>query len=502
MKYDVIIIGSGASGLTAGSILGRKGKKVLIIEKTARPGGALKRFKRNKIAFDVGFHGTGCLGSNDILANLWEYCGILSDLSIIPFPEQANDRYQFTRDYEYPIHAYFSYENLEQELIHHFPDEQRAICSYFETIRQICQQIPFYNQTLPLTPFLRGLKPSQKSLSKYLETLTDNPFIQAVLAAPVYLYGTPVSEASLEKHAGLVHAYYNGTYTVDGGGQAVVNAFLDSLSRLGVDLLTNETVDKIVTDSGRVTAVLTSSGKKIATDNIIHTGHPMAITHMLDSRLMRPAFSNRLKRLKNSLSMFMVYGELHEPPDGKRLDWTNFYSIRPGFEILPTLDIYPPNDRGLMLTCPGRHDKKDLQFNQNGVMLCRPAYWKEVEQFQDSSKNNRPKAYEEYKAYIAGEMLETAQKNWGHICGRITPLAIGTPLTFRDELTSPEGSAYGALHSKDQITPDTRTRIPGLWLSGQSTLMTGVIGASLAALVTAGELTSNLEGLWEDIRKC
>lgn len=500
MKYDVIIIGSGIAGLTAGAILGRKGKKVLIVEKSSSVGGAIRRFKRNNIAFDVGFHGTGCLGSNDILANLWEYCGIFSKITTIPFPKHAKDLFQF-EDYKSPINGFFSYEDLQQELISHFPQEQKGICTYFKTLREICLRIPFYNQDLPLTPYLHSIKPSDKSLANFLSSLTDNPFIKAVLCAPVYLYGTPVLQASLEKHAIVSHGYYTGTYTVDGGGQAVVDAFIESLSSLGVDIITSDSVETIITDSEKVTGVLTSSGREIATDNIIHTGHPVAITQMLDTHLMRPASRKRLLRLENSLSFFMVYGELENPINNSPLEWTNYYSIRAGFEILPASNIYPRNDRGLMLTSPGKRDNKDLQFNENGVILCRPAYWEEVKQYQNSRKNNRPKGYEEYKTCIGTEMLETAHKKWGHICGTITPLAVGTPLTFRDELTSPEGSAYGALHDKDQLTPSTQTSVPGLWLSGQSTLMTGILGASLAALVTVGKML-NLEEVWDDIRQC
>ena len=62
MKADVIIIGSGISGLTAAAILAAKDRKVVIIEKQPRIGGALKRFRRSNIPFDVGFHYTGCLG--------------------------------------------------------------------------------------------------------------------------------------------------------------------------------------------------------------------------------------------------------------------------------------------------------------------------------------------------------------------------------------------------------------------------------------------------------
>ncbi|MBS1231661.1 MAG: hypothetical protein H6R35_499, partial [Bacteroidetes bacterium] len=39
MKYDIIIIGAGLGGLTAGAKLAREGKKVLLIEQHTKPGG-------------------------------------------------------------------------------------------------------------------------------------------------------------------------------------------------------------------------------------------------------------------------------------------------------------------------------------------------------------------------------------------------------------------------------------------------------------------------------
>ncbi len=98
-------------------------------------------------------------------------------------------------------------------------------------------------------------------------------------------------------------------------------------------------------------------------------------------------------------------------------------------------------------------------------------------------------------------MVAQAERLWHEQCGAIQPLATGTPLTFCDELSAPEGCTYGAMHCLDQFNPDIRTRLPGLYLSGQSTLMTGVVGASISALVAAGEITG-LEPLWEEIKKC
>lgn len=499
-KSDVTIIGSGISGLTSAAILARNGKKVIIVEKMPRPGGTLKRFKRNTISFDVGFHATSSLGKGEILSSLWKYCGVMSGLDVIPFPEQSCDLFEFD-DYEHPVRNYFSYPRFQDELLQHFPQEKGAITAYFKRIQEICTTVPFYNTALPLTPFLHSPPSSSNSLAGYLGEITSNPILQAVLAAPLYLYGVPSEAASLEIHAQVVHGYCRGAYIVDGGGQAVIDSFVKTLTGLGVEILTSQTATAINTDSGKTVGVTTATGCIVQSSDVIYTGHPSDMIAMIPESFFRPVYRKRVAGLKNSTSFFMLFGSIDNPPEPDLLDWTNLYRFRSGLNILPSSPILPLKERGMMLNCPGRRDRKDILANRNGVILFAPAYWQDVEMYEESKLNSRPQAYKDFKEKLTEQMLETARTNWGHICGEIKPLAVGTPLTFRDELSSPEGSAYGALHSLDQSTPSVRTRLPGLWLSGQSTLMTGVMSASLAGMVTAGEMIG-LETLWEKVRSC
>ena len=58
-KYDVIIIGSGMSGLTTGVLLAQRGKKVLILEKHFKAGGWTHTFRRDNYEWDVGIHYIG-----------------------------------------------------------------------------------------------------------------------------------------------------------------------------------------------------------------------------------------------------------------------------------------------------------------------------------------------------------------------------------------------------------------------------------------------------------
>lgn len=58
-KYDIIIIGSGMSGLTTAVLLAQHGYKVLVLEKHFKVGGFTHTFKRKQYEWDVGIHYIG-----------------------------------------------------------------------------------------------------------------------------------------------------------------------------------------------------------------------------------------------------------------------------------------------------------------------------------------------------------------------------------------------------------------------------------------------------------
>ena len=129
----------------------------------------------------------------------------------------------------------------------------------------------------------------------------------------------------------------------------------------------------------------------------------------------------------------------------------------------------------------------------------RPASWQETSRF-DRGRKIRSGDYLDWKQKEADKIVCSVQRYWDGLLDNFRVINIASPLTFRDELDYVQGAVYGVEHGMDQFAVGARTKLPGLWLSGQSTLMPGIVGASLSAMITVGGLVG-LESLWQEIRK-
>lgn len=493
-KTETVVIGSGISGLTAAALLAGCGREVVVVEASRRPGGALRRFTRAGIPFDVGFHYTGGLGKGQVLRALWDCLGVSGAIPATSLGPEGYDLLSLPGD-DRQVRAYYSYAQLEEELCTVFPGESGGIRQYLAILKDLCRKVPFYNPALPLTPFLRGgAADGDRPLVEAISACTSDPALQAVLSAPSFLYGVPPRQAGLAMHAVVAHGYYSGAWGIGGGGQAIVEALVARLAGQGVEIRCALPVTAIQVAGDRVTGVA-GEGWEIAAETVVYTGHPHHLPGLLPIEALRPAYRNRLRELADTVSMHILFGEVAPTSPLPQLDTANLYRLRPGFDLLE-----PPGGAepaSLMLTAPGRHDGPDTPAAR-GVILMRPARIDEVAAF-DRGRKGRGNGYQAWKERLTEKMLADGAA-FGEDFRTIRPLATGSPLTFRDELGSPAGGVYGVAHSRCQYIAGARTKLDGLYLSGQGSLMTGVLGASLAGMVSVGEMVG-LEKIWDMVRE-
>jgi all-trans-retinol 13,14-reductase len=87
MKYDIIIIGAGLGGLTAGAKLAREGRKVLVIEQHNRPGGCATTFQRGDFTLEVGLHEMDGPYPRDMKTKIFNDLDVFNNVEFIKIPE-------------------------------------------------------------------------------------------------------------------------------------------------------------------------------------------------------------------------------------------------------------------------------------------------------------------------------------------------------------------------------------------------------------------------------
>lgn len=136
---DVIIIGSGIGGLTAGIILAKLGRRVTVVEKNLLPGGLMRSYTRSGIDCPIGVHYMGSLDKGQPLRRLWDYLGVSHMIPLERMGLQGViDRYIFD-DFSFDLQE--GMDAFEDSLRRSFPLEHSHIATIMSDMRKISQSL-------------------------------------------------------------------------------------------------------------------------------------------------------------------------------------------------------------------------------------------------------------------------------------------------------------------------------------------------------------------------
>jgi all-trans-retinol 13,14-reductase len=129
--WDVIIIGSGISGLTAAAALSRAGQKVLLVEQHWLAGGLTQTFKRGEWQFATGVHYLSGMDEGEGPGG--QFRRLLGWLSAdaMRFAPLANP-YDYVRIGEFTFGIAHPKTRFQADLLARFPDEGAGIDRWFE----------------------------------------------------------------------------------------------------------------------------------------------------------------------------------------------------------------------------------------------------------------------------------------------------------------------------------------------------------------------------------
>ena len=493
-RQKCVVIGGGIAGMTAALLLKKKGFSVSLVEKSAKLGITLRGFTRKGSYFDTGLHVTGGLDRQGLVNLFLRYLGI-EDLPLQAFASEAYMRLHFAdshRDIDLPVQA----QAFTHSLTAAFPAEEAAITDYVRDVQKVCQASIFLN--------LRGHTQEQSppefeslSLADYLAGRTTNNELKATLASHCLLHGVSPKNVSFAHHARIAGSYFGSAHTFTGGGKALVQQLEKRLHQEDIQVLCNNAASRVKLDAaGTIQGVELESGTTLDANTVVYTAHPAMLTKLFACGTFKKSYEYRLQQLEDTPSAHIIFGSTREPIEALR---------RRSLLVLATTNLEPAFTSGQEPHAGPFYACSSPQFcstneTRQAITVISPGSCSQYADWATSNSHKRPDAYYTKKeamlnamhARLAGIMPEF--ENLERLDG-------ASPLTLRDYMHTPTGSLYGCSHSLWQFAPHPASRVPGLWLAGQSVMAPGLMGAMASAFLTCGCMTG-LDQLLQRVCSC
>ena len=487
-EYDVVVIGSGLGGLVSAIILAKEGYRVGVLEKNNQFGGNLQTFVRDKTIFDTGIHYMGGLEKGQNLYQYFKYIGIMDDLKLHKMDTNAYDVVSFGDDpTDYP-HAQ-GYENFVAQLLPYFPEEKKALEVYCEELRRICDSFPLYNLN-----FGGGYSEELLSINtnEFLNALTTNVKLRAVLAGSNFLYAGIEDKTPLYVHALSVNSYIQSAWRCINGGSQITKQLIKQLKKYGGEVYKYKEVTGFGFEGEALVSAKVNGTEEVFGKIFISNIEPKTTLQMIGPDKFRKPFYKRVQGLETVPSAFSLY--IVFKPESFPYFNHNYYHFKESAEVWKandyTEDTWP---KAFMVSM--NIGAKTEQWAESMTAITYMNFedvqeWEATENTTAKAKD-RGAGYEAFKEKKIEKFLKSLELKFPGIRETIRSVHASTPLSYRDYIGGHRGNLYGYIKDshnpmKTFITP--RTKVPNLFLTGQSISMHGVLGVTIGAVVTCSEI--------------
>ncbi|MDD4097224.1 MAG: NAD(P)-binding protein [Lentisphaeria bacterium] len=460
-----LVVGSGAGGLTMAVLLAAAGRRVTLLEATPRLGGLLRRFHRQGVPFDTGFHFTG--GFDHVLPQMLTMLGIADLVQEAPFRSSlylapTGQRY----DWPHGIDAIAKY------LGQRFPFERDKITAWYKTEQEVFASTPMFDLRAGAELLNAGLSEYDlTTVDEFLDRLQLTGELRTILAANATCHGTPPGECSVNHHFRISHGLDSHIARVQHGGRPLLSGFLREATRHGVTLRTGVAPRRgIGLTNRRCQQIECSDGSTVAFDDAFFAIHPKTILELLPPQGVKAYYREQVSSLPETCGFFTLYGVLDDQTDAE----PHLTSCLETLDLNRILLAQDATATGIVTateqTADGRRVNTVTAFASTNP---------DDEAWQQPNRNA---AYHAAKAAAEKRILDTIHQVHPEYEGRLTVLATSSPHTHRDFIP-PLGSAYGVRQRAGSVRLFGRLPVRNWHAIGQSALVPGVLGTMLASFL-------------------
>ena len=483
-KKRVVIIGSGLGGLSCGVILAKNGYEVTVLEKGAQIGGCLQCFVRKGAKFETGMHFIGSAAKGQTLSRLMDYLEISKDIKLSQLDPTGYDvvaiggnLYRFANGREAFI----------RQMAEYFPNQRDNLEKYYTLVEQVANASSLHSLKYAESDTVVNTKYQILSINEVIDDIITDPLLAKVLVGNLPLYAAELGKTPFSTHAFIMDFYNQSAFRIKGGSDAIAFSMKKTIEKYGGQVLAKKCVNKIVCDDTQAIGVEVNSEEFFPADYVISDTHPVRTMEMIDSKLIRPAFRNRIKSIPQTVGGFSVYLEFKD----NEVPYMNYNFYGYNYDSPWGCELYNDTDwpKGYLYMhfC---HD--DSEYAKTGVILSY-MQMKDVEQWMGTSVGRRGEDYEQFKEIKAKQLLNSLEKQFPGICASIKNYYTSTPLTYLDYTGTEGGSMYGIAKDVNlgaACRVPHKMRIPNVFQTGQNINSHGMLGVLVGTVVTCSEFLS------------
>lgn len=286
MKYDVLIIGAGLSGLSAAALLAKRNLKVAVIDKSYCPGGSCGAFKREDVFFDQGSSMLFGWGEKGFNAHRFLFNCLEEPIDIISHPQLYCVHYKGEK-----IRFFSDIDRFIDEVARLFPNQKANLKRFYADMGQLYTHVMVENPSYT-TPdetnrkealqamlshpvsylrFLSYLNKSAKSLlSKYFTDPAIFSFFDKLTST--YSYTTVEESPAILSSVMFVDNHVGGSYYPAGSALMLPGKLEKVIEEMGSTMLPNREVVRILFTDNKPSGVLLDDGSAIYADQLIYSG--------------------------------------------------------------------------------------------------------------------------------------------------------------------------------------------------------------------------------------
>lgn len=479
-RADVIIVGSGPSGLALGVFLSRRGKRVVIFEQHDRAGGGLHTFEEKGFEFDTGFHYGGEMGPTkelrlivDALTGKEVEFASLEDCPVHP---GVYDKVVFSDDRSIDFTVPAGRQNWLRKLKDKFPGQEAQIDAYAKDMKGSgAGSLPSYiwrSFTSKLVrDALRGImaapmqKFSYRTAEEGFAALKITGALKSVLSY-ISMGCTGVLPSSLQYSlvTGLHNHFAEGAAYPVGGPSRIAAAMVRQIEKRGGRVFVRAAVDSLeMSEDGMVvTGVRLKKGNTLVQAPVVVSSVGLRVT--FDKLVPSTApcvapMKEKIKALPPTHGHFFLFVGLKGTTMELQLPRRNLW-VLPSTDVEKSMNAFhedsaaPFGYAGIAFPSakdPSYHDRHP--DTSVAVMLVGDVPYEWVEAWNDKKVRHRGADYDALKRGFEERMLAMLLEHFPQLEDKILFTELGTPLDNNFYLGKTRGESTGFVSQSRRQKP-------------------------------------------------